>query len=142
MEMLRLRKWQIRTRCIPQQIAILHRRWQNLIGSPTSFTSESDQESAAIVYRKALDSGLVRGRSIAQLPPLLVCRLQIRRNPPNLKEVSAASRIKKKMSPRCYRLLLRELGMTMPVEDPVRCVSRSLAELRFRCKLSRRRSVC
>ena len=44
--------------------------------------------------------------------------------PRTLKDVSAASRIRKKDVARCYRLLVRELGLRMPVEDPVKRISK------------------
>src|SRR5207245_6971575 len=75
------------------------------------------KESSAVVYRKALDNGLVRGRSIAAIAAAsLYAACRSSETPRTLKEVAAASRIKKKDVARCYRLLLRELEMTMPVE--------------------------
>ena len=58
--------------------------------------------------------------------------------PRTLKEVAAASRIKKKDVARCYRLLLRELEMSMPVEDPIRCISKiaSRAEISMQTQQS------
>ena len=44
--------------------------------------------------------------------------------PRTLKDVSAASRIRKKDVARCYRLLVRELDLRMPVEDPVKRISK------------------
>src|SRR3989441_928827 len=71
------------------------------------------------------ERGRVRGRSIAEIAAAsLYAACRSAETPRTLKEISAASRIKKKDVARCYRLLLRELGMTMPVEDPIRCVSK------------------
>jgi transcription initiation factor TFIIB len=44
--------------------------------------------------------------------------------PRTLKDISAASRIRKKDVARCYRLLVRELDLRMPVVDPVKCISK------------------
>jgi transcription initiation factor TFIIB len=41
-----------------------------------------------------------------------------------LKDIANASNIKKKDVARCYRLLIRELDLKMPVVDPVKCVAR------------------
>jgi transcription initiation factor TFIIB len=41
-----------------------------------------------------------------------------------LKDVAAASGMKRKDVARCYRLLHRELEMRMPVTDPIKCVSK------------------
>ncbi|TMI25222.1 hypothetical protein E6H24_05425 [Candidatus Bathyarchaeota archaeon] len=68
MEMLRLRKWQIRTRVhsssdrnLAQAMAELDRLTDKL------HVPANVKENSAVVYRKALDSGLVRGRSIAAM---------------------------------------------------------------------------
>ncbi len=82
-------------------------------------------EKAAYIYRKALDEGLVRGRSISALIAASLyaaCRETL--TPRTLKDVAAISNLKKKDIARCYRLLLREMEMTMPVVDPSRCISR------------------
>ena len=44
--------------------------------------------------------------------------------PRTLKDIANASNIKKKDVARCYRLLIRELDLKMPVVDPVKCVAR------------------
>ncbi len=126
MEMLRLRKWQIRTRVhsssdrnLAQAMAEVDRLTDRL------HVPANVKEASAIVYRKALDSGLVRGRSIAAIAAAsLYAACRSSETPRTLKEVASASRIKKKDVARCYRLLLRELEMSMPVEDPVRCISK------------------
>src|SRR3989449_5092934 len=97
------------------------------------------KESSAVVYRKALDNGLVRGRSIAAIAAAsLYAACRSSETPRTLKEVAAASRIKKKDVARCYRLLLRELEMSMPVEDPIRCISKiaSRAEISMQTQQS------
>jgi transcription initiation factor TFIIB len=126
LEMLRLRKWQIRTRVhssidrnLAQAMAELDRLTDKLhIPAPI-------KEKAAVVYRKALDSGLVRGRSIAAIAAAslyVACRSS--ETPRTLKEVSSVSGLRRKDVARCYRLLLRELDMKMPVEDPIKCISK------------------
>ncbi|MEM2897120.1 MAG: transcription initiation factor IIB [Candidatus Bathyarchaeia archaeon] len=126
LEMLRLRKWQIRTRVhssidrnLAQAMAELDRLTDKLhIPAPI-------KERAAVIYRRALEEGLVRGRSIAAIVAASLyaaCRLS--GTPRTLKEVAAASRIRKKDVSRCYRLLLRELDIKMPIEDPSRLVSK------------------
>lgn len=126
LQMLKLRKWQIRTRVhssadrnLAQAMAELDRLTDRL------HIPASIKERAAIVYRKALDCGLVRGRSIAAIAAAsLYAACRSSETPRTLKEVSAASRIRKKDVARCYRLLLRELEIKMPVEDPIRCISK------------------
>jgi transcription initiation factor TFIIB len=82
-------------------------------------------ERSAYIYRKALEKGLVRGRSISTIiaaSTYAACRAT--ETPRTLKDVAAASGMNKKDVARCYRLLLRELELRMPVTDPIRCVSR------------------
>jgi transcription initiation factor TFIIB len=85
----------------------------------------SIKERAAMVYRKALDKSLVRGRAIAAITAAsLYAACRMSETPRTLKDVSAASRIRKKDVARCYRLLVRELDLRMPVVDPVTCISK------------------
>lgn len=120
LQMWRLRKWQIRSR-VQSSID------RNLAQAMTEIDRLSDKlsipsavkERAAVIYRKALEQGLVRGRSIAAIAAAALytaCRLS--GTPRNLKEISEASLVGRKDIARCYRLLLRELSLAMPVTDP------------------------
>jgi len=87
--------------------------------------SDAVIEKAAYVYRKALDRGLVRGRSISALiAAALYAACRETETPRTLKDIAAVSNVRKKDVARCYRLLLREMELRMPVVDPTRCVSR------------------
>ena len=87
--------------------------------------SDAVIEKAAYIYRKALDKGLVRGRSISALmASALYAACRDTETPRNLKDVEQAANIKRKDIARCYRLLLRELNLKMPVVDPIKCISR------------------
>ena len=87
--------------------------------------SDAVIEKAAYIYRKALEKGLVRGRSISALiAASLYAACRDTETPRTLKDVAAACNIKKKDIARCYRLLLREMNLRMPVVDPTKCVSR------------------
>ena len=82
-------------------------------------------EKAAYIYRKALEKGLVRGRSISALiASALYAACRDTETPRTLKDIGLASNIKRKDIARCYRLLLRELSLKMPVVDPIKCVAR------------------
>jgi len=82
-------------------------------------------EKAAYIYRKALEKGLVRGRSISALiASALYAACRDTETPRTLKDIANSSNIKRKDIARCYRLLLRELGLKMPVVDPIKCVAR------------------
>jgi len=126
LQMWRLRRWQIRSR-VHSSID------RNLAQAMTEIDRLSDKlaipsavkERAAVMYRKALDQGLVRGRSIAAIAAAsLYAACRITGTPRNLKEISEASLVGRKDVARCYRLLLRELNLTMPVADPVIYISK------------------
>ena len=70
--------------------------------------SDAVIEKAAYIYRKALDKGLVRGRSISALmASALYAACRDTETPRNLKDVEHAANIKRKDIVRCYRLLIR-----------------------------------
>lgn len=87
--------------------------------------SEPVIEKSAYIYRKALEKGLVRGRSISALmASALYAACRETGTPRNLKDVEQAANIKRKDIARCYRLLLKELDLQMPVTDAIQCVAR------------------
>jgi len=99
--------------------------------------SDAVVEKAAYIYRKALERGLVRGRSIsAIIAASLYAACRDRETPRTLKDLAVVSNVKKKDIARCYRLLLKEMDIKMPVVDPTKCVSRiaSRAELSEKTK--------
>jgi transcription initiation factor TFIIB len=124
--MWRLRKWQIRSRAhssvdrnLAQAMAELDRL------SDRVYIPRPIKEKAAVIYRKALDKSLVRGRSIASITAAAVyaaCRGS--GAPRALHEIAEASLVDKKDVARCYRLLLRELDMHMPIADSLTYVSK------------------
>jgi transcription initiation factor TFIIB len=126
LQMWRLRKWQIRSRVhsstdrnLAQAMAELER-----LSSKVSL-SQPIKEKAAVIYRKALDKGLVRGRSINAISAAALyaaCRKS--GSPKALREVAEASIVDKKDVARCYRLLLQELDFHMPISDPLTYVSK------------------
>src|SRR3990170_2156888 len=125
LQMLRLRKWQIRSRVhssvdrnLAQAMAELDRLTDKLHIPPPI------KEKAAVVYRKALDKGLVRGRSISAISAAaLYAACRASGTPRTLREIAEASLVDKKDVARCYRLLLRELEVHMPIADPLTYVS-------------------
>lgn len=126
LQMWRLRKWQIRSR-VHSSID------RNLVQAMTELNRLSDKvpipapvkEKAAVTYRKALDKGLVRGRSIAAIAAAsLYAACRISGTPRSLREISEASLVRKKEVSRSYRLLLRELDIHMPIADPVMFLSK------------------
>ncbi len=77
------------------------------------------RETAAIVYRKILKTGLIRGRSTEALVAASVylsCRLN--KNPATLKDIAEKTRLSKKKVARNYRLLLKNLDFKIPLANP------------------------
>jgi len=101
--------------------------------------SEAVTERAAYIYRKALERNLVRGRSItAILAASLYAACRDREVPRTLKDVAAASNVKKKDIARSYRLLVKEMDLKMPVVDAAKCVTRIASRAKVSEKTQRR----
>jgi hypothetical protein len=76
----------------------------------------SVEENAALIYRKALHEGLIRGRSIKSITAAaLYTAFRLTRTPLSLKEIAEASTQRRKEISRCYRLLQRELDIKIPI---------------------------
>jgi transcription initiation factor TFIIB len=126
LQMWRLRKWQIRSRVhsssdrnLAQAMAELER-----LASKVSISAPI-KEKAAVAYRKALDKGLVRGRSINSIVAAsLYAACRKSGAPKSLSEIAEASLVDKKDVARCYRLLLQELDFHMPISDALTYVSK------------------
>ena len=87
--------------------------------------SDSVVEKAAYLYRKALEKKLVRGRSIsAMMGSALYAACREAGTTRTLKDISEVMNIKKGDLAVCYRLLVKELGLKIPVVDSVQCVPR------------------
>ncbi len=124
LKMMRLRKWNIRSR-------VHTSAERNLFQAMNELTRLSDKlhipasvvENAALIYRKTLDKGLIRGRSIKSITAAALyaaCRLT--RTPRSLKEIAKASTRRRKEISRCYRLLQRELNIKIPFDEPIKYV--------------------
>jgi transcription initiation factor TFIIB len=126
LQMWRLRKWQIRSRvhsAIDRNLAYAMTELDRL--SDNVYIPPPIKEKAAVIYRKAVDKGLVRGRSIAAVVAAAVyaaCRGT--GTPRTAREIAEASLVDKKDVNRCYRFLLKELDMQMPIADPIIYVSK------------------
>ena len=112
LQMWRLRKWQIRSRVhssIDRNLAQAMSELERL-SSQSLHSHHSIKEKAALIYRKALDKGLVRGRSInAIAAAALYAACRESGTPRTLREIAEASLVDKKDVARCYRLLLQEI---------------------------------
>src|SRR4030066_646047 len=126
LQMWRLRKWQIRSRVhssIDRNLAQAMSELDRL--SDKVCISRPIKEKAAVICRKALDKRLVRGRSIAGIAAAaLYAACRGSGTPRTLREIAEASLVDKKEVARCYRLLLREPDVHIPISDPLTYVSK------------------
>ncbi len=119
--MWRLKRWQARSRAhrsIDRNLAQAMTELDRLVDRLA--IPEHVKEKAAVIYRKALDKGLVRGRSISGIAAAsLYAACRTVATPRSLREIAEASLVDRKALSRDYRLILRELGMQMPISDPI-----------------------
>ena len=98
--------------------------------------SESLQESAALLYRKTVEKGLIRGRLIESVVAAIVyatCRDY--GIPRTLDEIADIAGVEKKEIGRTYRFVMHELGMKVPLTDPREYIARFVAALKLSGKV-------
>jgi transcription initiation factor TFIIB len=130
-QMHRLRKWQerIRTKDAGErnlQFALSEiDRMASALGVPRSV-----REVASVMYRRALEADLIRGRSIEGVATgTLYAACRTEGIPRSLAEVAAVSRVERKEIGRTYRYISKELGLAMEPVDPKKYVPRFCSEL-------------
>lgn len=132
-QMNRLRKWQerIRTKDAGErnlQFALSETdRMASALGVPRSV-----REVASVLYRRALNEDLIRGRSIegvATSTLYAACRME--GLPRSLEEITSVSRVDKKEISRTYRYIAKELNLEMEPVDPKKYVPRFSSELQL-----------
>ena len=130
-QMYRLRKWQerIRTKNAGErnlQFALSEvDRMASALGVPRSV-----REVASVIYRRALNEDLIRGRSIegvATAALYAACRQE--GIPRSLDEVAEVSRVPQKEIGRTYRYISQELGLELKPVDPKQFVPRFASAL-------------
>ncbi len=130
-QLYRLRKWQRRIRVggasernLASALSELDRIASDM-GLPRNV-----REAAAMVYRRAVEKNLIRGRSIEGVTAAAVyaaCRQC--GVPRTLDEVAASSKVDRKEIGRTYRFLARELGLKLMPTSPQDYVERFCSEL-------------
>jgi len=127
----RLRKWQ-------QRIRVSNATERNLAFALTELDRVASRlglprnvrETAAMVYRKAVEKGLIRGRSIegvAAAALYAACRQC--KVPRTLDEIADAAKLNRKEIGRTYRFVARELGINLKPTTPMDYVPRFGSEL-------------
>ena len=100
-------------------------RMASALGLPTNI-----RETAAMLYRKAMKKGLIRGRSIEGITTAILyiaCRLH--GVPRTLDEMAEVSRVSQKEISRSYRFLSRELDLKLQPTSPIDFVPRFCSKL-------------
>lgn len=130
-QMYRLRKWHKRTSIsssMERNLAIALSELDRI--ASTLSLPQNIREASALLYRKAVEKGLIRGRLIESVVAAVlytVCRKY--GIPRTLDEIAEVSGISKKEIGRTYRFLKRDLGISMPLTNPVHYVPRFASEL-------------
>lgn len=125
-EMQRIRKWHNRSRVYQaseRNLASAMSELDRLAGQLD--LPQRVRQSGALLYRRALEKNLIRGRSIEAIVAACVyaaCRLTS--FPRTLADVGRYTRVGRKELGRSYRLIVRRLGIQMPVTQPEDFVSR------------------
>jgi len=95
-------------------------------------------ERAAYIYRKVVEINLVRGRTISgMIAAALYAACRDTETSRTLKDIAIAANVKRKEISRCYRLMLRELELKMPVVDSIQCIARISSKLEITEKTKR-----
>ncbi len=125
-QMWRLRKWHIRSQMHASKSRNLMYAMNELERlSDKLHIPSSIRGRAAIIYRKALDEGLVRGRSIAAIVAgALYAACRLAKIPKSLKEIGEASIRDEREVARSYRLIVRRLKLEMPIHAPLNYISK------------------
>ncbi len=127
----RLRKWHDRIRTVDNgernlRLALSEiDRMASALGVPKSV-----REVASVIYRRALDEDLIRGRSIegvATSTLYAACRQE--GIPRSLDEVTEVARIDRREIARTYRYVSQNLGLELKPADPKQYVPRFCSDL-------------
>lgn len=130
-QLYRLRKWQ-------QRIRVSNATERNLAFALTELDRVASRlglprnvrETAAVVYRQAVEMGLIRGRSIegvAAASLYAACRQC--KVPRTLDEIADSAKLNRKEIGRTYRFVSRELSIALKPTTPVDYVPRFSSEL-------------
>lgn len=123
-KMRRLNTWNVRTQLHKPTHRNLMIAFRNL-GKLKDKLGLSDAvvEKAAYTYRKAHQRGLVRGRTTDSILGAAVYAASRELGvPKTLDEVAQASSIRVKWISKGYRILIYELGISIPMVDPMKCI--------------------
>ncbi|MBS3069983.1 transcription initiation factor IIB [Candidatus Micrarchaeota archaeon] len=132
-QLYRMRKWHKRasiSNSIERNLAIALtelNRVASHLGLP-----EIIRESSALLYRKCVEKGLIRGRQIESVVSAVIYAICRKYGiPRTLDEISAVAEIPKKEIGRTYRLITQELGLKIPLTNPQFYITRFVTALKL-----------
>ena len=122
----RLRMWDNRSQAYTAGDRNLRQAFSHLLSLKEKLVlTDAVIEKTAYIYRKAHERRLTRGRQIsAFLCATLYAACRETETPRTLKEISKSSTVKVKQINKCYRILVEQFELRMPLIDPIVCVSR------------------
>ena len=130
-QLYRMRKWQHRTRVsnsTERNLALALNELNRL--SSKIGLHRNVRETASSIYRRAVNSNLIRGRSVEGVAAAALYAACRQCNVPRtLDEVTRASRVSKKEIGRTYRFISRELKLKLIPTSPIAYVSRFCSDL-------------
>ena len=139
-KMQRLRTWNERFRTKDSKDRNLKQalgeidRMASALGLP-----DNVRETASVIYRRALDEGLLPGRSIEGVATAaLYGAARQAGNPRSLDEIKRVCRVDKTEVARTYRYVMRELNLEVKPADPENYVARFTSELEVSEEVERR----
>ena len=121
----KLRTWDYRTKAHSPAHSSLIYAFDSLANLKTKLRlPNAALENSAYIYRKAQERGLIRGRSIhivMAAAMYIACRaIGV---PRTLGDIATIINIKPKELASTYRLLVLELGLKIPMSDPIKCIA-------------------
>ncbi len=130
-QMRRLRTWNERCRTrdaternLKQAFSEVN-RMASALGLP-----QSVRETASVIYRRAVDAGLLIGRSIEGVATAAMYAAARQENiPRTLDEVTTVARVDRNRIARAYRTVAAELGLAIEPADPTAFLPRFASEL-------------
>ena len=130
-KMQRLRTWNERLRTTDHSERNLKQalgeieRMASALGLP-----ENVRETASVIYRRALDEGLLPGRSIEGIATAsLHAAARMAGVPRSIDEVSRVSRVDEETFQRAYRYIVKELKLEVQPADPTEYLPRYASDL-------------
>ena len=134
----RLRMWDKNSKARPGQ-RNMQKAFTILEGLKSKLSlSEAAVEKSAYIYRKALGKKIGRGRSIPVIISASIyaaCRFT--NTPRTIQDISNATNIKRTIIHRMYRILVKELDLTIETYNPIEFISRISSTLNVTEKTQR-----